>query len=200
MANDKIQIVTAKGEILYPKIRQTETFNGEDTGKYTVTFKPSKEEADKLIERLEREWEAAKQSSELKGKVYKKGTLPNLGWREDKDGDIVFKAKTSAVIKTKKGETIKREVPVYDSKGKPITEDIGHGSIGRLSITPAPYHTASTNYGLVLYLNGIQVVDLKPPGSFNSAESLGFGEEDGYTVEDPAADMGFQNEDDGGEF
>ncbi len=193
--NNKVQIVTAKGEILYPKIRQTETFNGEDTGKYVVSIKLSKEETDKLIARLEDEWEAAKQSPEFRNKTFKKGTEPNLGYREDKDGDIVFKAKTSAVIKTKKGETIEREVPVFDAKGKPIKDDIGHGSIGRLSITPAPYHTASNNYGLVLYLNGIQIVDLKPPGSFNSAESLGFGEEDGYTVEDPAADMGFPPDD-----
>lgn len=191
MAKDKLQIVTAKGEILYPKIRQTETFNGEDTGKYVATIKLSKEDTDKLVTRLEDEWEAAKQSPELKGKVFKKGTLPNLGYREDKDGDIVFKAKTSATIKTKKGDVIERTVPVFDAKGKPITDDIGHGSIGRLSITPAPYYTASTNYGLVLYLNGIQIIDLKPPGSFNSAEALGFEEEEGYTVEDPAADIGF---------
>lgn len=194
MADNKLKLVTAKGEILYPKIRQTETFNGEDTGKYTVNIKFSKEETDKLISRLWDEWEAAKQSPEMKGKVFKKGTEPNLGYREDKDGDIIFKAKTSAVIKTKKGETIEREVPVFDAKGKPITEDIGHGSIGRLSITPAPYHTASNNYGLVLYLNGIQIIDLKPPGSFNSAESLGFGEEEGYTVDDPAADIGFTDD------
>ena len=134
--NNKVQIVTAKGEILYPKIRQTETFNGEDTGKYVVSIKLSKEETDKLIARLEDEWEAAKQSPEFRNKTFKKGTEPNLGYREDKDGDIVFKAKTSAVIKTKKGETIEREVPVFDAKGKPIKDDIGHGSIGRLSTLP----------------------------------------------------------------
>lgn len=199
MANNKVQIVTAKGEILYPKIRTTELYNGEDTGKYAVNIKFSKEDTDKFMGRLEDEWEAAKQSAEFKGKTFKKGVPPNLGFREDKDGDIIFKAKTSATIKTKKGDIIERTVPVFDAKGKPIEGDIGHGSIGRLSVTPAPYHTSSTNFGIVLYLNGIQIIDLKPPGSFNSAEALGFEEEEGYTVEDPAADMGF-TEDTEGEF
>lgn len=201
MAQQKLpQLVTPKGELLYPRIRQTETFQGQDTGKYTITMKFSKEDTDKFIERLEAEWNKASKSPELHGKTFKRGTLPNLSYREDKNGDIIFKAKTSATIKTKTNEIIERTVPVYDAKGKPIEDDIGHGSIGRVSVNLAPYYVSSSNYGIVMYLNGIQVVDYKAPGSYASASALGFVEEEGYTVQDPVADLGFNATDEEAEF
>ncbi len=184
--NNKLTtIVTPMGTALYPYLRTTERFNGTDTGKYSIQIKLSEKDTAELMERLDKEWEAAKQSPDFAGKSFRKGTVPNLGYRADKAGDAVFKAKTNATIRTKTGEVLHKTVPIFDAKGKPIKGDIGYGSTVRLSITLAPYATSSTNYGLALYLNGVQVIKMVEKGSFGaSAESFGFHEEEGYTAEE----------------
>lgn len=189
-------IVTPKGTAMYPCLRSTETFNGTDTGKYTVQIKLSEEDTKELVERLEKEWEAASQSPEFKDKKFKKGTVPNLGYREDKEGDIIFKAKTNATFKSKTGEVFQKTVPIFDAKGKPIKGDIGHGSIIKVSMSLAPYAVSATNYGIALYLNGVQVITMKHRWEYGAdASSLGFGEEEGYSVaEDEDIDVPFDTE------
>ena len=178
-------LVTPKGTALYPCLRTTEQFQGQDTGKYTIQIKLSEEDTNALIGRLEKEWEAASQSPDFKDKKFKKGTVPNLGYREDKEGDIIFKAKTNATIKSKTGEVFDKTVPIFDAKGKPIKDDIGHGSVVKVSVSLAPYAVSSTNYGIALYLNGVQVISLKRRGEYGAdASALGFGEEEGYSSEE----------------
>ena len=111
--------------------------------------------------------------------------MPGLSYREDKDGDIVFKAKTNATIKSKTGEIFTKTVPIFDAKGKPIKGDIGHGSIIKLAVSLAPYAVSATNYGIAMYLNGVQVITMKHRGEYGAdASSLGFGAEEGYSVDE----------------
>ncbi len=196
MANkDLVTVVTPKGEAMYPYLRTTEQFQGVDTGKYSIQLKMSEEDTQKFMERLEKEWEAAKNSPDFKDKRPKKGTVPNLGWREDKNGDVIFKAKTSATIKSKTGEVFNKTVPIFDAKGKPIKGDIGYGSIVKLSISLSPYFVSGTNYGLALYLNGVQVLVMKEKGAYGAdASSMGFGEEEGYDSEAEEEDVPFDTE------
>lgn len=186
MSNDKLlQIVTPKGTAMYPYLRSTEQFNGMDTGKYSIQIKLSEADTAKLMEQLDQEWEAAKQSPDFRGKTFKKGTVPNLGYRDDKNGDTIFKAKTNATIKSKTGEVFTKTVPIFDAKGKPIKGDIGHGSTVRLSISVAPYAVSNSNYGLALYLNAVQVIKLVEKGSYGADSStFGFHEEEGYSAEE----------------
>lgn len=202
MANPYRQLVTPKGELLYPHFKKTECFNGQDTGKYSVTIKFSKEDTEKVTAALEAEWDKAYNSMEgIQGKTLKRGSEPNLAsMREDKNGDIIFKAKASAEIKTKTGDILKRTVAVFDAKGKPTEAEVGHGSIGKLSVNLVPFYISSNNYGVTMRLNGVQVTELKEPGSYNDAASLGFGEEEGYTVAEDDVPQGFGTEDDGEEF
>lgn len=186
-----LQIVTPKGEALYPHIRATECFQGQDTGKYAISVRFGKEDTEKLIERLEQEWEQAKNQGDMTTKRFGRGSTPNLGFREDDKGDVIFKFKTNATIKTKTGDVIKKTVPLFDAKCKPMDGDIGAGSIVRVSTVIAPYYMSSTNYGLALYLQGIQVLDYKEPGQFGSADSLGFGEEEGFSNTAEADAVGF---------
>ena len=176
-------IVTPKGTALYPCLRTTETYMGTDTGKFSVQLKLSEEDTKELMDTLEKEWEAASNSPDFKDKKFKKGTVPNLSYREDKDGDIIFKAKTNATIKSKTGEVFNKTVPIFDAKGKPIKGDIGHGSVVKLNISLAPYAVSTTNYGIAMYLNGVQVITMRHKGDYGAdASSLGFGEEEGYSV------------------
>lgn len=63
----RTQIVTPKGTAQYPKLRTPEYFEGAEVG-YTIQMSFSKEDTDKLLQQLEAELEAAKGSSEFKGK------------------------------------------------------------------------------------------------------------------------------------
>ena len=181
-------IVTPKGTAMYPCLRTTETYMGTDTGKYSVQIKLSEEDTKELMDTLEKEWEAASTSPDFKDKKFKRGTVPNLSYREDKDGDIIFKAKTNATFKSKTGEVFTKTIPIFDAKGKPIKGDIGHGSIIKLAVSLAPYAVSATNYGIAMYLNGVQVITMKHRGEYGAdASSLGFGAEEGYSVEEEEA-------------
>ena len=182
-------IVTPKGTAMYPCLRTTETYMGTDTGKYSVQIKLSEEDTKELMDTLEKEWEAASTSPDFKDKKFKRGTVPNLSYREDKDGDIIFKAKTNATFKSKTGEVFTKTIPIFDAKGKPIKGDIGHGSIIKLAVSLAPYAVSATNYGIAMYLNGVQVITMKHRGEYGAdASSLGFGAEEGYSVEEEEAE------------
>ena len=175
--NQLNQIVTPSGTAVYPHLRSTEVFEGNDTGKYTCGIKLSKEDTDKLIERIEREWESAKNSNELADKRYGRNSQPTLGFHEDKNGDIVFKAKTNAVIKTKTGDIIEKDVAVFDKYGKPMEKDveIGNGSTIQLCILLRPFYASSTIYGVQLLLKAVRVVNFVPAGSgVVSAADCGF--------------------------
>jgi hypothetical protein len=174
----RTQITTPRGTAQYPKLRTPEYFEGAEVG-YTIQMLFNKEDTDKLIARLEAELEAAKNSSEFKGK---KWTNARIGTREDKNGDIVFKFKTKTSYQLKTGEIKQRTIPIFDAQGTPIKGDIGHGSICRVRFTVNPYHKSSANCGLTLYLDAVQVIEYKEPGGV-SAEAYGFEKEDGYTVE-----------------
>ena len=176
-----VQIVTPKGEAFFPNLKTTEKYEGVDTGKYTCQIKLSDKDTSALIARLEEEWDKAKESPELAGKNFKRGTEPVLGYRETKNGEILFKAKTNAEGKSKAGERFVKTVPVLDTRGHQIKADVGQGSIIKLSMTVAPYYMTSTNYGLSLYLNGVMVYDLKEKSFGQDAASLGFStDEEGY--------------------
>ena len=164
-------IVTPKGTAMYPCLRTTETYMGTDTGKYSVQIKLSEEDTKELMDTLEKEWEAASTSPDFKDKKFKRGTVPNLSYREDKDGDIIFKAKTNATFKSKTGEVFTKTIPIFDSKGHPIKGDIGHGSIIKLAVSLAPYAVSATNYGIAMYLNGVQVIIMKHRGEYGADAS-----------------------------
>lgn len=187
------QITTPIGTAIYPHLRSTERFEDEDSGKYTCTIKLSQEDTEKLMKRIENEWEMAKKSPEFDGKRYGRNSAPVLGFGEDKDGDIRFKAKTNAVIKTKTGEVIEKTIPVFDSHGKPMAEDIevGHGSTIRLCMLLRPFYASSSIYGVQLLLKAVQVLDYVAPGFGDaSAEECGFEvvEDTNEAAETPVAD------------
>ena len=179
------RITSPRGEALYPHLKTPEVYDGQTVG-YTIQAKFSKEATDKLIEQIENELEAAKKSDIFIGKRWYKE--PHLGFREDKNGDIVFKFKTKHEITTKAGDVIKRTVPVFDAKGKPIDVSLGNGSVVRIAFQVVPYHKSSTNNGVTLYLDAIQVIELvEYNGSSQDASGFGFEEEEGYVANQAAS-------------
>lgn len=199
MANKLTQITTPNGTAVYPHLRTTEVFEGNDSGKYTCGIKLSKADTDKLINRIENEWEMAKKTPEMDGKRFGRNTAPSLGFHEDKNGDIVFKAKTNAVIKTKTGDVIETTVPVFDKYGKPMDKDVevGNGSTIQLCILLRPFYGSSTIYGVQLLLKAVRVVNYVPAGNGSVSAS-----DCGFEVEEENSDVPFCDEykEDGADF
>ena len=185
-------IVTPKGIAQYPNLRSTETYNGQDTGKYSVQLKLTESETDKLTDYLAHEWDVIKGTGEYATKRYAKGSVPNLGTKETTEG-TVFKFKTTASIKTKSGDVLKKTVPIYDAKCNVINGEIGAGSTIKVACQIAPYYVSASNYGLTLYLTGVQVIEYVAPGEVGSASALGFAVEDGYEVGNDEESTGMLN-------
>lgn len=171
------QITTPVGTAVYPHLRTTEVFEGADSGKYTCGIKLDDAATKKLMQTIENEWEMAKKSPDFDGKRFGRNTVPSLGFSEDKDGEIRFRAKTSAVIKTKAGEVIEKTVPVFDAKNKPLAEDmeVGNGSKIRLCMLLRPFYASSSIYGIQLLLKAVQVLEYVSPTIGDvSASECGF--------------------------
>lgn len=189
----KIKLVTPAGEALYPYLDRSEEYKGKPTGKFSITHKMTEENTNKLITKLEAVLEKVKESSEFKGKKWSK--TPKMGTKETKDGDIVFKFKTNCEIETKDGK-VKRTVPIFDAKGKPMKDvKLGNGSTVKIAFSAVPYHEDKDDNGFRVYLEAIQVLELVEYGGGNAA-SFGFDDEDGYEFEEDDDEDRFPDDED----
>lgn len=170
-------LTTPKGEAFYAHIRKTETFQGNDSGKYTIQLKMSQKDTDEFITHLKKELKAIQADPQYKGKRWMKE--PHMGIKEREDGTILIKFATKAVI-----NEVKRTIPVFDATGKPYKGEIGNESIVKIGYNIGALYMSSTVNGLVLYLEAIQVLDLKTYSPDADASAFGFGVEEGFTVGD----------------
>jgi len=120
---------------------------------------------------------------------------------EEPTGDVIFKFKTKAggTIKSgpKKGKEWSRSVPVFDAKGRLMKTipAIWGGTVGKISFKPTPYFiSGSGGVGLKLNLDAVQIIALVSGGA-GTADSYGFGEEEGYEY-DPSPPKGPDADDD----
>lgn len=176
--NKYTQITTGVGLACYPHLRTTEIYDGKDTGKYTCAIKlEDAAETEKLMQRIENEWEMAKKSPDFEGKRYGRNTSPCFGFSEDTQGELRFKAKANAVIKTKTGEIIEKSIPVFDNKNQlmPLDVEVGSGSKIRMCMLLRPFYASSSIYGIQLLLKGVQVLEYVAPAQGEvTADNCGF--------------------------
>lgn len=175
--------VTPKGQVFWAHVYEPEEYEGKVTG-FSVSMKFDQKETNALIAKIDNELEKAKSTMKLKP-GQKWSSDPFLGYKEDKDGDIVFKFNTSESYKTKDGTVIKRTIPVFDAHGKPIKDmlSIGNGTIAKVAYTFIPYFMSKAINGVKLRLEAIQIIDLKEYGD-KEAASFGFDKEDGFSAEE----------------
>jgi len=105
----------------------------------------------------------------------------------DETGNLVFKSKLKARIKSKAGETYTQKPSVVDAKKTPMDKSIavGNGSTVKIAVEPFPYVMQSTKQvGVSLRLKAMQVIDLVEYGAPSSI----FDEEDGYVAQAVAKD------------
>jgi len=73
---------------------------------------------------------------------------------------------------------------IFDAKGQPVRDrdslkGMWSGTTGRVSFEAQPFFQAAIGAGITLRLKAVQIIDLVEGGG--SAESYGFGEEDGWS-------------------
>lgn len=114
---------------------------------------------------------------------------------EDPTGNVILKFKTKYKITNSKAKEVRyNRIGLFDAKGKSMeyVDESGKGtgkypaiyggSIGKVSFTARDYFVgANAMAGLTLQLSAAQVIDLVS-GGVRTANSYGFGEEEGYEV------------------
>lgn len=131
----------------------------------------------------------------------------------DETGEVKFKfsSKASGEYKAgpKVGQKWTRKIDVFDAKKKPIKGSVWAGSKLKVAYTVGEYvATVTIGYGVKLYLEAVQVLELVQGGS-RTADGYGFGEEEGYessddaeqeTNDETADESGDESGDEGEEF
>lgn len=191
--------VTDVGEALFAHTLAPEEFNGKTTNKYSVMLKLAPKAEKALIEQIHAEWTKFTESEE--GQKHKYKYEPSTGIKEYND-ETYFKFKMTAVIHTRQGKDWERHVPIFDAKCKEIsgnTEELGNGSKVKVAYELVPFYMNDRNYGVSLRLTGIQVLKFEAQGE--SADALGFGQEEGFTYhEEDNADVDVPFDTEEGDF
>ena len=168
------------GKAMWCHLADTETFNGTDTNKFSITLVPSVEDMNNLMQEAQAIWEEFKET--LKNKKF--SAEPNMGsFREDDNGDASVKFVTNAHIVTKAGKEIDKVVPVFDGAERPVTRkikgSIGNGSVVAVAYQLFPYYNTSKNFGVSFRLQAVQLLKYIPYGNGQDASSFGFKKHEG---------------------
>lgn len=189
---NSIRLTTPKGYAQYPYLLEPDTkFNPEGDYKVNLAMDDN-EDTNKLIAKLEQILDDFYEENEDVAKAQAKGRKVAKAdiFENDEEGRIVLKFKQKAVITKKDGSKFEVKIPQFDAKGKPMKANIGRDSVIKINFSIKPYYMPTTKtVGLSLRPVAVQVIDLKEFTGGGSAESYGFGEEEGYeTPEEPKAD------------
>ena len=175
--------VTGVGEFHFPCLLQTEKFQGKDTGKFAVSFKPSVKEKQKLLAIIDEEWQKYTESEDGKKHKYKYDYSNGITTYKDEE---YFKFKMQERIQTSRGEEWVRTVPIFDSLNREVSAQlscVGTGTKGKIAYELVPFYMNEKTYGVSLRLMGVQILELKE--SYGAtAESFGFTKEEDYTTFD----------------
>jgi len=182
-------IVTKPGYAVWPKLNKPDQYNEQSRPEYNLKLALQGEDAEYLIKEIDKALgEAPTELATWRKKNFKpqhlkkKAPLPYENEVDDEGqetGRMLFKFKTPAFIKNwKTGEEVPNKPDLFDSKLRPITDEIWGGSKVKVSAQLRPYCVPAIGLGIQLRIKGVQVLELVGPASSNSSE--GFEEEDGY--------------------
>lgn len=177
-------------------------------GVYSVEVVMTAEEAKPLYDQLQKMAEEAKQEfskkfladPKTKAKAAKlKNFKLNFGFSQELDtdgnetGNLIFKAKSDAVIKPKGKDAWNKKIGLFDAKGKPIVGNLSIGKGTRLKVAFQPYPfcmEATERVGMSIRLEAVQIIELVKYEGGQSAEGYGFGSEEGFTADDDQTSEG----------
>jgi len=193
--------ITKTGTAVYPYLDKPDTKFKEE-GEYRTKLRLSAEDAAPIIALVDAEMAVARKLEKLlaakKDPKNKGKTIPeNTPYKDAVDdngeetGEIEFDFKaTASGVSKKNGKPWTRTVDVFDAKKNKIKGAVWGGSKIKVCFSIGSYFiNAKVGYGVKLYLEAVQVIELVQGGQRN-ADGYGFGEEEGYEAADetPADD------------
>lgn len=218
--------VSPIGVASYPFLNKPDEYKGKKS--FKVTLRVGGDESESLREKIEDETEKvlaetqakledlAKNGKDGKTKAKAKAALEELTtglpFVESVDddgngtGDYEFKFKCNAEFEDKKTqEMVQIIVPIFDAKKKHLNQkgkkapSIWSGSKLRVSYALVPYYVESAKTcGVSLRIVGVQIIELVS-GSGGNADSMGFGEEEGFSGSEDEDEDSFPSAGDSGE-
>lgn len=182
------RFTTPIATLVWPHVHAPDT-KFDDEGVYSTEFTLTREEAQPLIDLAKKLIAEAKKQKLAKS--------PNKApYTENDDGTVTFRAKS------------KHQPALFDSRGTPMAPGVkvGGGTRARVAGLMRVYESFG-HTGVTLYLNALQIIDLKEFGSGDAA-SFGFDAVEGFTVDslpdvpvaDPLEDDGESNDNDYDDF
>lgn len=190
---------TPKGRAEWAKIVKADT-KFDAAGIYSVDLylKADDPEVQELCAKLDDLVEEAKNDAIEENPKRKPLTAPAYEAVTDDDGnetgELKFKFKLKAQVKTKDGKVYKQRPFVVDAKGNPILKfdadgdplndgfKVGNGSVVKVAFEPIKYFVASSKTaGVSLRLRAVQIIKLV---EFNGGGGDFFEEEEGYEIDD----------------
>ena len=195
-------MMVIKGKSLWTKVFEPDTrFVPE--GEYSTQVVVPEAEAADVCEQLEalakaKFDEAVKDNPKLKNVLSMRPVSePEYDDNGNETGNVVFKTKLKARIKSRSGETYSQSVSVVDAKKTPMdgSQMVGNGSTIKVAVEPVPYVMQSTKQvGVSLRLKALQVLSLVEYGAPSTDI---FDEEDGFVSKAVAKDDAVEAFDDG---
>jgi hypothetical protein len=190
---EKIKKTTPRGKFQFPHLIRPDTrFDGNDY-KVTVRFDPDADGVQDFLDVVRKfdddGYEAALKEVGKKRLPRRKCISDSLDKDEEPTGEVEIRCKTKAEGKNRKtGETFKRTLKLFNAKGADVTgkiESIWSGTVGKVSVTLV-YNKAPNGYGVTMYIDAVQIIDLKKGGGGSSADDFGFdSDEEGSFNEEP---------------
>tara|TARA_B110000503_G_scaffold38093_1_gene62507 strand:- start:17365 stop:17991 length:627 start_codon:yes stop_codon:yes gene_type:complete len=187
-------MLVIKGKSLWSKVFEPDTKFIED-GEYSTQVIVSEADAAQVCEQLEalidEEFnKIVKDKPALKATLSKRPvTEPDIDQDGNATGNVVFKSKLKAKIRSKTGAVYNQKPNVVDAKRNPMTgiQLVGNGSLVKIAVEPITYYMPSSKQvGVSLRLKAMQVIDLVEHG-VPSADSL-FDDEEGFVAKAIAKD------------
>lgn len=195
-------MMVIKGKSLWTKVFEADTrFVPE--GEYSTQVVVPEAEAADVCEQLEslakaKFDEAVKDNPKLKNVLsIRPVSEPEYDEAGNETGNVIFKTKLKARIKSRSGETYSQSVSVVDAKKTPMdgSQMVGNGSSIKVAVEPVPYVMQSTKQvGVSLRLKAVQVINLVEYGAPSTDI---FDEEDGFVAKAVAKDDAVEAFDDG---
>lgn len=180
-------MLVIKGNALWAKIFEPDTRYVPE-GEFSVQVVVPETEAQEVCEQLEN-MAQAKLAEVVKDNPKLKTVLSTrTPFENDTDeagnptGNILFKTKMKARIKSRDGRVYEQKPAVVDAKRTPMdgSQLVGNGSVIKVAVEPIPYMMQSTKQvGVTLRLKAVQILSLVEYG--NSSSSI-FEEEDGFVA------------------
>lgn len=180
-------MLVIKGNALWAKVFEPDTRYVPE-GEYSIQVSMPETQAAEVCEQLE-SMAQAKLSEVVKEQPKLKAVLSTrIPFDLDTDeagnptGNILFKTKMKARIKSRDGRVYEQKPAVVDAKRTPMdgSQLIGNGSLVKVAVEPVPYMMQSTKQvGVTLRLKAVQIINLVEYGK--TATSI-FEEEDGFVA------------------